>query len=154
MELLGDIGKMEAHFGLFGDSFNHHPRKVHDLRRTYRWLRNHFGHTRWYSYVMWVKWKLISVRLDIVLISTQDRCTGCTECVIGSEIISGASNGTRQDGNGSAQPWPWTWPCGLKANLQGHGSTQIYKSLWPCWPNGYREADPKYYHFVCNHTFK
>jgi hypothetical protein len=29
---------------------------------------------------MWVKWKLISVCLDIVLISAQDRRMVCTEC--------------------------------------------------------------------------
>jgi hypothetical protein len=29
MELLGDMGQMEAHFGRFGDSVNLHPRWVH-----------------------------------------------------------------------------------------------------------------------------
>jgi hypothetical protein len=33
------------------------------------------------------KWKLISVRLEIVLILTQDRCTVCPEHTIGLEII-------------------------------------------------------------------
>ena len=33
------------------------------------------------------KWKLISVRLEILLILTQDRCTVCAEHTIGSEII-------------------------------------------------------------------
>ena len=32
-----------------------------------------------------LKWKLISVRLEIVLILMQDRCMVCTECTIGSE---------------------------------------------------------------------
>ena len=32
-----------------------------------------------------MKWKLVSVRFDIVLISTQDRCTVCTDHTIGSE---------------------------------------------------------------------
>ena len=41
---------------------------------------------------MRLKWKLISVRLEIVLILTQDRCTVCTECTIGSEIILDATN--------------------------------------------------------------
>jgi hypothetical protein len=36
---------------------------------------------------MRLKWKLISVRLDIVLILTQDRCTVCVEHTIRSEII-------------------------------------------------------------------
>ena len=36
---------------------------------------------------MRLKWKLVSVRLEIVLILTQDRCPLCTERTIGSEII-------------------------------------------------------------------
>jgi hypothetical protein len=37
---------------------------------------------------------LYSVRLEIVLILTQDRCTVCAEHTIGSEIIFGAPDGT------------------------------------------------------------
>ena len=37
---------------------------------------------------------LVLVRLDIVLIVTQDRCAVCTECTIGSEIILDAPDGT------------------------------------------------------------
>jgi hypothetical protein len=33
------------------------------------------------------KWKLISVRLEMVLILTQDRCTVCAERTTSSEII-------------------------------------------------------------------
>ena len=36
-----------------------------------------------------LKWKLVSVRLEIVLILTQDRCMVCVECTIDSEIIFG-----------------------------------------------------------------
>jgi hypothetical protein len=36
---------------------------------------------------MFVKRKLVSVRLDIVLVLMQDRCTVCTEHTIGLEII-------------------------------------------------------------------
>jgi hypothetical protein len=35
----------------------------------------------------WVKWKLVSVHLEIVLISTQDRYTVCAKRTIGLEII-------------------------------------------------------------------
>jgi hypothetical protein len=42
---------------------------------------------------MWVKWKLILVRLEIVLISTQDWCTICAELAIGSKIILGTPDG-------------------------------------------------------------
>ena len=36
---------------------------------------------------MRLKWKFVSVRLEIVLILTQDRCTVCVECTIGQEMI-------------------------------------------------------------------
>ena len=49
-------------------------------------IRNHFGCTRWYSDVTWVKWILISVHLEIVLVLTQDMSTLCAERTIGSEI--------------------------------------------------------------------
>jgi hypothetical protein len=42
----------------------------------------------------WLKWKLISVSFEVVLISTQDRCIDCDECVTGLEIILGAPDGT------------------------------------------------------------
>jgi hypothetical protein len=42
----------------------------------------------------WVKWNLVSVRLEIVLLSVQYRCTVCAECTIGSEIILDASDDT------------------------------------------------------------
>jgi hypothetical protein len=42
----------------------------------------------------WLKWKVILVRLEIMLISTHDRCTVCAEHTIGSEIILGAADGT------------------------------------------------------------
>ena len=35
-----------------------------------------------------LKWKLVLVLLDIVLILTQDRCTVCVERTIGSEIVT------------------------------------------------------------------
>jgi hypothetical protein len=53
----------------------------------YHRLISCFGHTRWYSKVMRLKWKHVSVRLEIVLILTQDRCTVCAEQTVGSEII-------------------------------------------------------------------
>jgi hypothetical protein len=46
---------------------------VHGLCQTYDSLRNYFEHTRWYSYVMGLKWMLISVRLEMALFLTQDR---------------------------------------------------------------------------------
>jgi hypothetical protein len=49
MELLGDVGPMEARFGPFGDSANLDTRNVHRLRRMYQWLENGFGRTQWNS---------------------------------------------------------------------------------------------------------
>jgi hypothetical protein len=46
MELLGDVGQMESHFFLFGDSVTIGARLVRGLRQTYHLLRNHFGRTR------------------------------------------------------------------------------------------------------------
>ena len=44
--------------------------------------------------MMRLKWKLVSVLLDIVLILTQDRCTVCVECIIGSKFVLDTLNGT------------------------------------------------------------
>ena len=41
-----------------------------------------------------VKLRLISVYLEIVLTSMQDRCTVCAKCNIGSEISLDAPDGT------------------------------------------------------------
>jgi hypothetical protein len=38
---------------------------------------------------MWIKRKLISIRLEIVLILVQDRCTVCAEYTMNMEIILG-----------------------------------------------------------------
>jgi hypothetical protein len=39
-----------------------------------------------------LKWKLVSIYLEIVLILTQDEFTVFAECTIGSEIILDAPN--------------------------------------------------------------
>ena len=41
-----------------------------------------------------VKWKLVLVRLEIVLVSVQDKGTVCATCTTGSEIILDAPDGT------------------------------------------------------------
>jgi hypothetical protein len=43
--------------------------------------------------VTWVKWKLVSVRLEIVLICGQDWCIDLDKHAKGSEIIFGTNNG-------------------------------------------------------------
>jgi hypothetical protein len=56
--------------------------------------KNRFRCTRWNRYVTWAIWNLVSVRLEIVLILTQDKCTVCAERTIGSEFILDALDGT------------------------------------------------------------
>ena len=77
MELLGDLGQVESRFFMFGDRVSVGVRLVHGLRYTYHRIINHFGRTRWYHLVMRLKWKLVSVHVEIVLMLSQDRCTVC-----------------------------------------------------------------------------
>jgi hypothetical protein len=44
--------------------------------------------------VTWVAWNVVLVRLEIVLVSVQDRCMVCTEHTIGIEIVLDALDGT------------------------------------------------------------
>jgi hypothetical protein len=67
---------------------------VYGLHPMYHGHGNCFGHTRSYSYVMYVKWKLISVCLAIVLVEPQDRCTVCAECTTGMEMILSTPDGS------------------------------------------------------------
>ena len=39
-------------------------------------------------------WNLVSIRLEIVLVFVQDRCTVCAKRTIGSEIVLDAPDGT------------------------------------------------------------
>jgi hypothetical protein len=94
MELLGDVAHVESRFGPFHDGVNVRARYVHGLRQTYYRVRNHFGCTQWYSKLTRLKWKLVLVHLEIVLILTQDRCTVCAERSIGLEIILDAPDET------------------------------------------------------------
>ena len=52
------------------------------------------GTPEWYSEVMYFKWKLVSVHLEVVLVSAQDRSMVCDECISGMEIILGTPDGT------------------------------------------------------------
>jgi hypothetical protein len=64
------------------------------LRQTYHRHINCFGCTGWYSWVTRLKWKLVLVHLEIVLVSVQDRSTVCTKHTIASEIVLNAPDGT------------------------------------------------------------
>jgi hypothetical protein len=85
---------VDARFGLFGDSANIDARLVHDLHRMYHRLRNRFGRTRWISYVTLVIWNLVSIHLETVVLSVQDRCTVCAKRNLGTEIVLDAKDGT------------------------------------------------------------
>ena len=67
---------------------------MHGFHQTYHRLRNHFGRSQWYFKVTRLKWMLDSVYLEIVLILMQDRCTNFAKCIIGSEVILDAPDGT------------------------------------------------------------
>ena len=56
----------------------------------------------------WVKWKLIFLCLEIVLILAQDMCTVCAECTMGMEIILAVTDDTPGDvGQGEARFSPF-----------------------------------------------
>jgi hypothetical protein len=94
MELIGDVSLVESCFGPFGYGVIVGARQMHALRQTYHRVKNHFGCTQWYSKVTRLKWKLVSFRLELALILTQDKCTVCAERTIGSEFVLDALDGT------------------------------------------------------------
>jgi hypothetical protein len=94
MELVSDAGRVESGFSPFGDNVSVSARLEHGLHRTYHRHRNHFGRTRWDSYLTRLKRKLGSIRLEIVLHLMQDWCTICVERTVGSEIVLAAPDRT------------------------------------------------------------
>ena len=62
----------------------------------------------------WVKWNVFSIRLEIVLVSVQDRCTVCAKRTIGLGIIFNAPMVLLGD---VAQLEARFSPCGDSANL-------------------------------------
>jgi hypothetical protein len=91
---VSDMGRVESRFSPFGDSVSVSARQVHGVHRTYHRHRNRFGRTRWYSLVTWLKWKLGSVCLGILLLLMHDWCTVCIKRTVGSEIVFEAPDGT------------------------------------------------------------
>ena len=63
---------------------------------------------------MLVLWKLVSVRLEIVLVSVQDRCTVCAKRTIGLDIVFNAPIALLGD---EAQLEARFSPCGDSGNL-------------------------------------
>ena len=62
----------------------------------------------------WVMWNLVSICLEIVLVSVQGWCMICAKRTIGSEIDLDAPNGTPRRGGTSGRLF---WPFGDSANL-------------------------------------
>ena len=87
MELLRDVGHVKSDFGLFGDSVDFGAIYLHGLRRTHHRVGNRLECTRWNTKVRLDLWKLVSIRLEIVLVSVQDRCTVCATRTIGLDIV-------------------------------------------------------------------
>jgi hypothetical protein len=84
MILLGDEAQVEACLSPFGDSGNLDARKVRCLCQMYHRLGNRVRMHPMELLGEWVMWNLVSVRLEIVLVSVQDRCAVCAKCAIGS----------------------------------------------------------------------
>ena len=83
MVLLDEEAQVEARFSLIVDSPNPDARYMHGLRRTYHMLGSRFGRTRWNCKGTWVMCNLVSICLEIVLVSMQDRCSDCVKRTIG-----------------------------------------------------------------------
>ena len=60
----------------------------------YHRLRNHFSMQTMELLGDGVMWNLVSVHLEMVLVSVQDRCMVCAKHTIGSEIVLDLPNGT------------------------------------------------------------
>jgi hypothetical protein len=94
MVVLGDVAQVQARFGPFGDGICVCARSVHCLCQMYNRLGNRFGCTQWNSYVTWVMSNLVSVHLEMMLLSLQDRCTNCAKRNIALKIILDTPDGS------------------------------------------------------------
>jgi hypothetical protein len=76
--------QVEACSSPFEDSGNLDARKLRCLCQMYHRLENRVRMHLMEPLGEWVMWNLVSVCLDIVLVSVQDRCTVCAKRAIGS----------------------------------------------------------------------
>ena len=93
-ELLCDTGHVKSRFGPFGYSVSVGARQVHGLRQTYHRLRKSFWMHPMVLLGDGVMWNLVSVCLETVFVSVQDRCIVCAKRTIGSEITLDTPYGT------------------------------------------------------------
>ena len=94
MVLLGDQAEVEAHFDPFGDCAR---------------LGNHFGRAQWNSYVTCVMSNLVSIHLESVLASMQDRCIVCAKHTMAQKIILYAIDGTPRRRGSSGSSFRSVW---------------------------------------------
>ena len=94
MVLLANGGQEEAHFDSFGDSVNLIADRCTVCTECTSGMEIALGTPEWYSKVMCVNWKIVSVRFEIVLVLAQDRCTVCAECSSRMKIILGTPDHT------------------------------------------------------------
>jgi hypothetical protein len=89
MDLLSDIGHLESCFNPFGDC-------VIVSAKLGTWFAPNIAHKLFWTHlsVTRLKWMLVLVYLEILLILTQDRCTVWAECTLGSELILDAPDGS------------------------------------------------------------
>ena len=80
MVLLGVMSLVEAHVGPFGGSVSLAQDRCMVCTECTTCMEIALGTPEWYSKVTYVKWKIVSVRFEIVLVLAQDRCTVCAEC--------------------------------------------------------------------------
>ena len=89
MVLLGVMSLVEARVGPFGGSVSLAQDRCMVCDECTLGMEIALGTPEWYSKVMYVKWKLILVHFEIILVSAKDRCTVCAECTSGMEIAFG-----------------------------------------------------------------
>jgi hypothetical protein len=94
MELLCDVGHVECPFSIFGDSVSLVHGRCTVCAKHIIGSKNCFRCIGRYSWVTRLKWKLVLVCLETVLVSVQDRCTVCAKCTIASEIVLDAPDGS------------------------------------------------------------
>ena len=93
MVLLGDVGEVEARFSPFRNSVNLDTRLC--MVCTERTIGLEIVGMHMMALLADVfKWRLVSVSLEKVLGSTQERCTICAKRTTGSEISLDAPDGT------------------------------------------------------------
>ena len=89
MVLLGVMSLVEARVGPFGGSVSLAQDRCMVCDECTSSMEIALGTPEWYSLVMYVQWKLVSVCFKIVLVLAKDRCTVCAECTSGMEIALG-----------------------------------------------------------------